>query len=161
MTSAKLTKIITSPTSTPSSFDTPPSSQLKCQPQSSIPPPLLSTVTSPYIPNFPSSPTPTTHSSISAPPSTSRYHLEPHLLSKVLPETPGSSLYVAQYVTEEIQISPLVVPHVACGFIHLNLLARTTTKLFLVEILFLLFYKTLNMYLLFSHSYYTYVLDFY
>ena len=49
----------------------------------------------------------------------------------------------------------------ACGLIHLNLLARTTTKLFLVEILFLLFYKTLNLYLLFSHSYYTYLLDFY
>ena len=43
-----------------------------------------------------------------------------------------------QHVTEEVQISP-VVPHVACELIHLNLLAKTTVKLFLVGILFLLF----------------------
>ena len=38
-----------------------------------------------------------------------------------------------------MQISPTAVPHVVCGLIHLNLLAKTTTKLFLVGILFLLF----------------------
>ena len=32
-----------------------------------------------------------------------------------------------------------IVPHVACKLIHLNLLAKTTMKLFLVGILFLLF----------------------
>ena len=38
-----------------------------------------------------------------------------------------------------MQISPPVVHYVACGLIHLNLLAKKTTKLFLVGILFLLF----------------------
>ena len=38
-----------------------------------------------------------------------------------------------------MQISSPVVPQVVCGLIHLNLLAKTTTKLFLVSILFLLF----------------------
>ena len=37
-----------------------------------------------------------------------------------------------------MQISP-VVPHLAYGLIHLNLLAKTRAKLFLVSILFLLF----------------------
>ena len=37
-----------------------------------------------------------------------------------------------------MQISP-AVPHVACGLMHLDLLAKTTTKLLLVCILFLLF----------------------
>ena len=35
--------------------------------------------------------------------------------------------------------SPPVVPHVACGLIHLSLLTKATTKLFLVGILLLLF----------------------
>ena len=38
-----------------------------------------------------------------------------------------------------MQISHPVVPHMACGLIHLNLLAKTTTKLSLVGILFVLF----------------------
>ena len=38
-----------------------------------------------------------------------------------------------------MQKSSPVVPHVTCGLIHLNLLAKTTTKLSLVGILFLLF----------------------
>ena len=57
----------------------------------------------------------------------------------MLPATPDSSLHVAQDVTEEVHVSPPAVPHVACGLIDLNLLAKTTTKLFLVGILFLLF----------------------
>ena len=48
-----------------------------------------------------------------------------------------------------MQISPPAVPHVACGLIHLNLLANTTTKLVLVGIHFLLFYTNLNFYLVF------------
>ena len=44
-----------------------------------------------------------------------------------------------QHVTEEVQILPPVVPHVACGLIHFNLLTKITTKLFLVVILFLIF----------------------
>ena len=43
-----------------------------------------------------------------------------------------------QHVTEEVQISR-VVPHVACGLMHLDLLAKITTKLLLVCIPFLLF----------------------
>ena len=138
MSSAKPTKLITSPTSASSSTDTPQSSQIQFQPPSNIPLPLLSTVTSPCTPTFPSFPTPTTHSLFSAPPSTSCHHLVPHPPSKVLPATPDSSLHVAQHVTEEVQISP-AVPHVACGLMHLDLLAKTTTKLLLVCILFLLF----------------------
>ena len=94
--SAKPTKFITSPTSASSSSDTPRSSQLKFQPPSSIPLPLQSTVTSPCTPTFPSSPTPTptAPSSFSAPASTSCHHLVPHPPSKVLPATPGFSLYV-------------------------------------------------------------------
>ena len=38
-----------------------------------------------------------------------------------------------------MQISPPVVHYVTCGLIRLNLLAKKTTKLFLVGILFLLF----------------------
>ena len=57
----------------------------------------------------------------------------------MLPETPDSSLHVAQHVSEEVQITPPVVPHVVCELIHLNLFAKTTIKLFLVGILFLLF----------------------
>ena len=126
MSSAKPTKLITSPTSASSSTDTPQSSQIQFQPPSNIPLPLLSTVTSPCTPAFPCSPTPTSHSLFSAPPSTSCHHFVPHPPSKVLPATPDSSLHVAQHVTEELQISPAV-------------LAKTTTKLLLVCILLLLF----------------------
>ena len=65
--SAKPTKLTTSPTSASSSTGTPQSSQIKFQPPSSIPLPLLSTVTSPYTPTFPSSPTPTAYPSFSVP----------------------------------------------------------------------------------------------
>ena len=136
MPSAKPTKLITLPTSASSSTDTLQLSQLKFQPPSNISLPFLSTVTSPYTPTFPSSATPTTHSLFSTSPSTTCHHLIPHLPSKVLP---ASSLYVVHHVTEEVQISPPAIPHVACGLIHLNLLAKTTTKLFLVGII-LLFY---------------------
>ena len=138
MSFAKPTKLIISPTSASSSTNTPQSGQLKLQTSSSIPLPLLSTVIAPYTPAFPSCPTPIAHSSFSAPPYASCHHLVPHPPSKVLPATPRSSLHVAQHVTEEMQLSP-VVPHVACGLIHLNLLPKTTTKLFLAGILFLLF----------------------
>ena len=111
---------------------------MQFQPPSNIPPPLLSTVTCPCTPTFPSSPTPTTHFLLSAPPSTSCRHFVPHPPSKVLPKTPDSSLHAAQHVTEEVQISP-AVPHLAFELIHLNLLAKTTTKLLLVCILLLLF----------------------
>ena len=43
-------------------------------------------------------------------------------------------------LTEEVQIPPPVILHVACGLIHLNLLAETTMKLSLVGILFLPFF---------------------
>ena len=66
------------------------------------------------------------------------HHLVPHPPSKILPETSDSFLHVAQHVTEEVQISP-AVPYVASGLMHLDLLAKTTTKLLLVCILFLLF----------------------
>ena len=139
MPSAKPTKLITSPTSASSSTDTPQSSQIQFQPPSTIPLPLLSTVTSPCNPTFPSFPKPTTHSLFSAPPSSSCHHLAPHPTSKILPATPDSSLHVAQHVTEEVQISP-AVPHVACGLMHLDLLAKTATKLLLVCILFSLLF---------------------
>ena len=139
MPSSKPTKLLTSSTSESSSSDIPQSSQIKLQPPSSIPLPLLSTVTFPCTPTFPSSSTPTAHSSFSAPLFTSLHHLVPHPPSKVLPATPGSSLHVAQHVTKQVQISPPAVPHLACGLIHLNLLAKTKTKLFLVGILFLFF----------------------
>ena len=61
------------------------------------------------------------------------------LTSSSIKNTTCSSLHVAQHVTEEVQISRLIVPQVACGLIHLNLLAKATTKLFLVGILFLPF----------------------
>ena len=82
MPSAKPTKLITSPTSTPSSTDTPQSSQIHFQSPSAIPIPLLSTVTSPCTSTFPSFPTPTTHSLFSAPPSMTCHHLVPHLHQK-------------------------------------------------------------------------------
>ena len=135
MSSAKPTKLITSPTSAFSSADTPQSFQIQFQPPSNIPLPLLSSITSPCISTFPSSPSPTTHSLFSAPPSTSCHHLVSHPPSKVLRATPDSSLQVAQ---QEVQISP-AVPQVASESMHLNLLAKTTTKLLLVCILFLLF----------------------
>ena len=62
----------------------------------------------------------------------------PHPPSKILPATSDSSLHVAQHDTEQLQLSP-AVPYVACGLMHLDLLAKTTTKLLLVCILFLLF----------------------
>ena len=111
--SAKPTKLITSPISASSSTDTPQSSQLKFQPPSNIPLPPLSTVASPCTPTLPSSPTPTDHCLFSAPPSC--HHLALHPPSKVLPATPDSSLHVAQDVTEEVHVSSPVVPHVACG----------------------------------------------
>ena len=139
MPSAKQTKLITSPTSASSSTDTHQSSQLKCQPSSNILLPLLSTITSPCAPTFPSSPTPTTPSLFCALPFASCHHFIPHPPSKVLPATPDFSLHVEQHVTQKVQISSPAVPHVACGLIHLNLLANTTAKLFLAGILFLLF----------------------
>ena len=142
MPSAKPTKLITSPTSASSSTDTPQSSQIQFQPPSNISLPLLSTITSLCTPTFPSSPTRTTHSLSSAPPSTSCHHLVSYPPSKVLPATPDSSLQVVQHVTEEVQISP-AVPQIACGLMHLNLLAKATTKLLLVCILFLLFFMQL------------------
>ena len=138
MASATPTKLIILPTSASCSTDTPQSCQIQFQPPSTIPLPLLSTVTSPCTPTFPSFPTSTTHSLFSAPPSTSCHHLVPHPPSKILLATPDSSLHVVQHVTEEVQISP-AVPHVACGLMHLDLLAKTTTKLLLVCILFFLF----------------------
>ena len=135
ISSVKPTKLITSPTSASSSTDTPQSFQIQFQPPSNIPLPLLSSITSPCISKFPSSPTPTTHSLYSAPPSTSCHHLVFHPPSKVLRATPDSSLQVVQ---QEVQISP-AVPEVASELMHLNLLAKTTTKLLLVCILFLLF----------------------
>ena len=144
---AKPTKLIPSPTSA-SSSSFPPSSQIQVQPPSNISLPLLSTVTFPYTLTFPSFSIPTPHSLFSAPPSTSCHYLVPHPPSKVLPATPDSSLHVAQHVTEEVQISP-AVPQVACGLMHLNLLAETTGKFLLVCILFLLFYTTFNFYLVF------------
>ena len=101
MPSSKPTKVLTSSTSESSSSDIPQSSQIKLQPPSSIPLPLLPTVTFPCTPTFPSSSTPTAHSSFSAPLFTSLHHLVPHPPSKVLPATPGSSLHVAQHVTEK------------------------------------------------------------
>ena len=148
LSSAKPTKLIISPTSASSSTGTSQSSQIQFQLPSTIPLPLLSTVTSPCIPTFPSFPTPTTHSLYSAPPSTSCHHLVPHPPSKILPAFPDSSLHVAQHVTEEVPTSP-AVPQVACGLMHLDLLAKLTTKLLLVCILFLLFYTALNFYLAF------------
>ena len=135
MLSAKPTKLITSPTSASSSTDTPQSYQIQFQPPSTISLPLLSTVTSPYTPTSPSTPTATTHSLFSAPPSTSCHHLVSHPPSKILPVTPDSSLHVAQNVTEEVQISP-AVPYVPCELMHLDLLAKTATKLLLLCILF-------------------------
>ena len=137
MSSAKPTKLITSPTPASSATYTPQSSQIQFQPPSNIPLPLLSTVTSPCTPTSPSSPTPTTHSLFFAPPSISCHHIVPNPPSKVLPATPDSFLHVPQHVTEEEQISP-VVSHVACKLMHLSLLAITTTKLLLICILFLL-----------------------
>ena len=92
MSSAKPTKFITLPTSASSSTDTPRSFQIQFQQPSNIPHPLLSTITSPCTPTFPSSPTPTTHSLLSTPQSTSCHHLLSHPPSKVLPATPDSSL---------------------------------------------------------------------
>ena len=102
MSSTELTNFITSATSLPSSSKTPHLSPLKFQPKSSLPLPLLLLVTS--------SPRPTAHpcSSIYIP-SSSRTS------SKVLPATSDSSLYLAQHITEEIQLSPPVVPHVHVG----------------------------------------------
>ena len=105
MSSTEPTKLITSPTFLPSSSETLHLSQLKFQPQSSLPFPLLCPVTSPCTPTFPSCPTLTAHPSFSAPPSTSRHHLVPQPPSKVLLATSDCSLYVAQHITEEIQTS--------------------------------------------------------
>ena len=129
MSSTKPTRVITSPTSISSSSKTVQSCHVKFQPPYSIP------LTSPCTSTFPSSPIPTAHPSTSYPPPRSRHHLVHHSPSKVLPATPSSSLYIAKYLTEEMQASPPVVTHVAYTLIFLNLLAKTTTKLFLVGIL--------------------------
>ena len=65
------------------------------------------------------------HPSFFVPSTTSFHHLVPHISSKVLPATPGSSWYDAQHITEEIQTSPPVVPHVACGLIPKEILFLT------------------------------------
>ena len=104
-----------------------------------MPLPLLSTVKSPCTRTFPSSPTTTTHFLFSAPPPSSCHHLVPHPPSKVLPATQDSSLHVVHHFTEDVQISPPSVPHVACGLLDLNLLAKTATKLFLLGILLFIF----------------------
>ena len=139
MLSTKPTKLATSSTSVFSSSETPQSSRLKLQPQSRIPSPLLSPVTYPCTPTFPTSPTPTAYPSCSALPPTPRHHLVPAPTSEALPAAPGSSLYDAQHVTEEIQTSSSVVPQVACELIPLNLLGKAITKLFNVGVLFSLF----------------------
>ena len=128
MPSTKPTKLINPPTSASSSTGTPRSSQLKFQLPSSIQIPLASTVTPPYTPTFPSSPTPTAHFLFSVPRSTSCHHLVPHPPSKVLPATPASSSYVAQHVAEEMQVSSPVVPHVACGLKHLEFAGKDKNK---------------------------------
>ena len=113
MPPAKPIELITSPTSGSSSTDTRQSSLLKFQPPSSIPLLLLSTITSPCTPTFLSSRTFTAHSLFYVPPSTSCHNLVPLPPSKVLTATPGSSLHVVQRITEEVQILPPGVPHVA------------------------------------------------
>ena len=126
-------KPITLPISLSSLFETPHSSLLKLQSQSSLP--LLSIFCKISLSSY-----------ISSPP-TSRHHVVPHPPSKVLLATPGPSLHVAQHITEEIKTPAPAVSHVACGLITLNLLAKTTTKLILVGILLLPFYTILNLYL--------------
>ena len=81
----------------------------------------------------------------------------------MLPATPGSSLHVAQHRTEEIQTSPPVVPHVACGLKTLNLFVKATTKLFFPSIFFVTFlynYKfvLINLYFLKVGFVYKYLL---
>ena len=135
----KQRKLVTSPTSGSSSFETPQSSQLKFQTPSSIPFPLVSTVISSCTPTFPSSPTLSVYPSFSAAPPTSRHHLVTHPPSKALSANLISFVYIVEHIAEEMQISPPVLPHVPCELILLNLLAKTALKLFLVGILFLLF----------------------
>ena len=135
----KQRKLVTSPTSGSSSFETPQSSQLKFQTPSSIPFPLVSTVMSSCTPTFSSSPTLSVHPSFSAAPPTARHHPLTHPSSKALPANLISFLYVVEHIAEEMQISPPVLPHVPCELILLNLLAKTTMKVFLVGIIFLLF----------------------
>ena len=110
---------------------------------------FLSFVIYPCSPTYLSSPIITPHYSSSAPPSTSHYHAVPGPPSKVRPGTPGFSFHVTQCITERIKTSPPVVPHLACGLITLSVLAKATAKLFLVAILLLSFYITLNLHLLF------------
>ena len=81
VSSAESVKLITPPSS---SFffslisETPHSSQLKLQPQSHPPLPVISPVTSPYTTTFLFSPTPTAHLLFSVTPSTSHHHPIPH-----------------------------------------------------------------------------------
>ena len=82
---------------------------------------------------------PTDNLSFSALSPTFYHHLVPHPPSKLLLLTPDPFLYVAQRIAEEIQSSPSVVPHVACGLIPLNLLAKATTELSIAGILLLPF----------------------
>ena len=127
VSSCKPTILKISPSSISSSSETPKLSQPNFQPPFSIPLVPVSPATSQCTTTFPSSPTPTAH----PPFSTSHHHLVPHPPSKVLSTTPGSSLYVAQHIIEEIQTSPSVVPHEESGLIPLDLLAKTAMKLFL------------------------------
>ena len=157
MLSAKSTNSITSPNSGSSSTDTSQSSQLKFQPHLTFHfhfyllqhldvlllfHPFLHPQLTPYI---------------FTPLSTSCHHLVPNPPSKVLPATPDYTLHVAQHVTEKVQISPPAVPHVARGLMHLNLLAKTTTKFFLVGILFLLFSDFYLVFCIFLGRFYHYV----
>ena len=143
--STEPTKLITLPTSLSSSSETQHSSQHSTQSQSSLPLPFLSSATSPCTPTFPSCPTPTAHPSFSAPPATSCHHLVPNYSSKVLPATPGSSLYVGQYNSKNTITTCRT--HVACGgLITVELLAKATTELFLVGIFNYFFYNILNLY---------------
>ena len=157
MPSAKSTNSITSPNSGSSSTDTSQSSQLKFQPHLTFHfhfyllqhldvlllfHPFLHPQLTPYI---------------FTPLSTSCHYLVPNPPSKVLPATPDYTLHVAQHVTEKVQISPPAVPHVARGLMHLNLLAKTTTKFFLVGILFLLFSDFYLVFCIFLGRFYHYV----
>ena len=81
---------------------------------------------------------PTDNISFSALPPTFYHHFVPHPPSKLLPLNPDPSLYVAQRIAEEIQTSPSIVSHVACGLMPLNLLAKATTELSIAGILLLL-----------------------
>ena len=54
-------------------------------------------------------------------------------------DTPGSSLYVAKHITEEMQTSPPVVPHVACGLIPRKLASKDNSEIISCRHYFLTF----------------------